>query len=52
MQHFTSHSGPLRQEIEEDNVKETLQHLCSHLNADVAQEAARTLGVLGGDTPL
>ncbi|KFO84237.1 Rap1 GTPase-GDP dissociation stimulator 1, partial [Buceros rhinoceros silvestris] len=43
-------SGPLRQEIEEDNIKETLQHLCSHRNADVAQEAARTLGVLEGDT--
>ncbi|XP_037996449.1 rap1 GTPase-GDP dissociation stimulator 1-like isoform X2 [Motacilla alba alba] len=44
-------SGDLRQEIEEDKIKDTLEQLCSHSNADVVKEAITTLQVLRGETP-
>ncbi|XP_040461700.1 rap1 GTPase-GDP dissociation stimulator 1-like isoform X2 [Falco naumanni] len=44
-------SGHLRQEIEEDKIKETLEQLCSHSNANVVKEAITTLQVLRGETP-
>ncbi|KAM9282094.1 rap1 GTPase-GDP dissociation stimulator 1-like [Cariama cristata] len=44
-------SGDLRQEIEEDKIKETLEQLCSHSNANVVKEAVTTLQVLRGETP-
>ncbi|XP_027555798.1 rap1 GTPase-GDP dissociation stimulator 1-A-like [Neopelma chrysocephalum] len=44
-------SGDLRQEIEEDKMKETLKQLCSHSNADVVKAAVTTLQVLRGETP-
>ncbi|XP_027748819.1 rap1 GTPase-GDP dissociation stimulator 1-like [Empidonax traillii] len=44
-------SGDLRQEIEEDKIKETLEQLCSHSNANVVKAAATTLEVLRGETP-
>lgn len=47
-QHFVSHSGDLRQEIEENKIKETIEQLCSHSNADVVKEAVTTLQVLRG----
>ncbi|NXB95990.1 GDS1 protein, partial [Vidua chalybeata] len=43
-------SGDLRQEIEEDKIKDTLEQLCSHSNADVVKEAITTLQVLRGET--
>ncbi|NXE90731.1 GDS1 protein, partial [Menura novaehollandiae] len=43
-------SGDLRQEIEEDKIKETLERLCSHSNANVVREAITTLQVLRGET--
>ncbi|NXW81824.1 GDS1 protein, partial [Alopecoenas beccarii] len=43
-------SGDLRQEIEEDKIKETLEQLCSHSNANVVKEAVTTLQVLRGET--
>ncbi|NXV83598.1 GDS1 protein, partial [Atlantisia rogersi] len=43
-------SGDLRQEIEEDKIKETLEHLCSHSNASVVKEAVTTLQVLRRET--
>ncbi|NXY13220.1 GDS1 protein, partial [Atrichornis clamosus] len=43
-------SGDLRQEIEEDKIKETLEQLCSHSNANVVREATTTLQVLRGET--
>ncbi|NXC94375.1 GDS1 protein, partial [Certhia familiaris] len=43
-------SGDLRQEIEEDKIKDTLEQLCSHSNASVVKEAMTTLQVLGGET--
>ncbi|NXK72782.1 GDS1 protein, partial [Amazona guildingii] len=43
-------SGDLRQEIEEDKIKETLEQLCSHSNANVVKEAITTLQVLRGET--
>ncbi|NWW22980.1 GDS1 protein, partial [Falcunculus frontatus] len=43
-------SGDLRQEIEEDNIKDTLERLCSHSNANVVKEAITTLQVLRGET--
>ncbi|NWY09863.1 GDS1 protein, partial [Aphelocoma coerulescens] len=43
-------SGDLRQEIEEDKVKDTLERLCSHSNANVVKEAITTLQVLRGET--
>ncbi|NWY25259.1 GDS1 protein, partial [Pheucticus melanocephalus] len=43
-------SGDLRQEIEEDKIKDTLEQLCSHSNADVVKEATTTLQVLRGET--
>ncbi|NXX66586.1 GDS1 protein, partial [Spizella passerina] len=43
-------SGDLRQEIEEDKIKDTLEQLCSHSNADVAKGATTTLQVLRGET--
>ncbi|NXU00304.1 GDS1 protein, partial [Buphagus erythrorhynchus] len=43
-------SGDLRQEIEEDKIKDTLEQLCSHSNANVVKEAIRTLQVLRGET--
>ncbi|NXI06714.1 GDS1 protein, partial [Irena cyanogastra] len=43
-------SGDLRQEIEEDKIKDTLEQLCSHSNADVVKEATTTLQVLRGKT--
>ncbi|NXN43989.1 GDS1 protein, partial [Rhinoptilus africanus] len=42
-------SGDLRQEIEEDKIKETLEQLCSHSNANVVKEAVTTLQVLRGE---
>ncbi|KFW85745.1 Rap1 GTPase-GDP dissociation stimulator 1, partial [Manacus vitellinus] len=42
-------SGDLRQEIEEDKIKETLEQLCSHSNANVVKAAVTTLQVLRGD---
>nr|XP_030131725.3 rap1 GTPase-GDP dissociation stimulator 1-like isoform X2 [Taeniopygia guttata] len=44
-------SGDLRQEIEEDKIKDTLEKLCSHSNADVVKGATTTLQVLRGETP-
>ncbi|NXH84096.1 GDS1 protein, partial [Edolisoma coerulescens] len=43
-------SGDLRQEIEEDKIKDTLEQLCSHSNASVVKEAITTLQVLRGET--
>ncbi|NWW38287.1 GDS1 protein, partial [Panurus biarmicus] len=43
-------SGDLRQEIEEDKIKDTLEQLCSHSNANVVKEAITTLQVLRGET--
>ncbi|KFO66005.1 Rap1 GTPase-GDP dissociation stimulator 1, partial [Corvus brachyrhynchos] len=43
-------SGDLRQEIEEDKIKDTLERLCSHSNANVVKEAITTLQVLRGET--
>ncbi|KAJ7405392.1 Rap1 GTPase-GDP dissociation stimulator 1 [Pitangus sulphuratus] len=43
--------GHLRQEIEEEKIKETLEQLCSHSNANVVKAAATTLEVLRGETP-
>ncbi|NXB79883.1 GDS1 protein, partial [Donacobius atricapilla] len=43
-------SGDLRQEIEEDKFKDTLERLCSHSNANVVKEAITTLQVLRGET--
>ncbi|NWT06880.1 GDS1 protein, partial [Mionectes macconnelli] len=43
-------SGDLRQEIEEDKIKATLEQLCSHSNANVVKAAATTLDVLRGET--
>ncbi|NWX59708.1 GDS1 protein, partial [Promerops cafer] len=43
-------SGDLRQEIEEDKIKDTLEQLCSHSNANVVKEAITTLQVLRGKT--
>ncbi|NXK06632.1 GDS1 protein, partial [Herpetotheres cachinnans] len=43
-------SGDLRQEIEEDKIKETLEQLCSHSDANVVKEAVTTLQVLRGET--
>ncbi|KFQ73808.1 Rap1 GTPase-GDP dissociation stimulator 1, partial [Phaethon lepturus] len=43
-------SGDLRQEIEEDKIKETLEQLCSHSNANVAKEAIATLQVVRRET--
>ncbi|NXQ76266.1 GDS1 protein, partial [Quiscalus mexicanus] len=43
-------SGDLRQEIEEDKIKDTLERLCSHSNADVVKGAITTLQVLRGET--
>ncbi|NXO27545.1 GDS1 protein, partial [Cisticola juncidis] len=42
-------SGDLRQEIEEDKIKDTLERLCSHSNANVVKEAMTTLQVLRGE---
>ncbi|NWI27391.1 GDS1 protein, partial [Sula dactylatra] len=42
-------SGGLRQEIEEDKIKETLEQLCSHSNANVVKGAVTTLQVLKGE---
>nr|XP_009686355.1 PREDICTED: rap1 GTPase-GDP dissociation stimulator 1-like [Struthio camelus australis] len=42
-------SGDLRQEIEEDKIKETLEQLCSHSNANVVKEAVTTLQILRGE---
>ncbi|XP_036241272.2 LOW QUALITY PROTEIN: rap1 GTPase-GDP dissociation stimulator 1-like [Molothrus ater] len=44
-------SGDLRQEIEEDKIKDTLEQLCSHSNPDVVKGAITTLQVLRGETP-
>ncbi|NXD92408.1 GDS1 protein, partial [Chaetorhynchus papuensis] len=43
-------SGDLRQEIEEDKIKDTLERLCSHSNANVVKEAITTLQVMRGET--
>ncbi|NXD36392.1 GDS1 protein, partial [Copsychus sechellarum] len=43
-------SGDLRQEIEENKIKDTLEQLCSHSNANVAKEAITTLQLLRGET--
>ncbi|NWI14456.1 GDS1 protein, partial [Crypturellus soui] len=39
-------SGDLRQEIEEENIKETLEQLCHHSNANVVKGAVTTLQIL------
>ncbi|XP_050815056.1 rap1 GTPase-GDP dissociation stimulator 1-like isoform X3 [Gopherus flavomarginatus] len=39
-------SGDLKQEVEEDNIKETLEKLCSHSNANVVKQAVMTLQIL------
>ncbi|KFQ35982.1 Rap1 GTPase-GDP dissociation stimulator 1, partial [Merops nubicus] len=39
-------SGDLRQEIEDDKIKETLEELCNDSNANVAKEAVTTLQAL------
>uniref|UniRef100_A0A8C2TQM1 Rap1 GTPase-GDP dissociation stimulator 1-like n=2 Tax=Coturnix japonica TaxID=93934 RepID=A0A8C2TQM1_COTJA len=44
-------SGHLRQEIEDNKIKETLEQLCSHSNADVVKEALLTLQILKGESP-
>ncbi|NXI25443.1 GDS1 protein, partial [Sterrhoptilus dennistouni] len=43
-------SGDLRQEIEKDKIKDTLEQLCSHSNANVVKEAITTLEALRGET--
>ncbi|NXU44357.1 GDS1 protein, partial [Drymodes brunneopygia] len=43
-------SGDLRQEIEENKIKDTLEQLCSHSNANVVKEAITTLQVMRGET--
>ncbi|NXD71418.1 GDS1 protein, partial [Eolophus roseicapillus] len=43
-------SGDLRQEIEKDKIKETLEQLCSHSNVNVVKEAVTTLQILRGET--
>ncbi|NXI41186.1 GDS1 protein, partial [Galbula dea] len=43
-------SGDLKQEIEDNKVKETLEELCRHSNANVVKEAVTTLQVLRGET--
>ncbi|NXY62048.1 GDS1 protein, partial [Callaeas wilsoni] len=43
-------SGDLRQQIEEDKIKDTLEQLCSHSNANVVKEATTMLQVLRGET--
>ncbi|NXF87784.1 GDS1 protein, partial [Eubucco bourcierii] len=43
-------SGDLRQEIEEDKIKATLDELCSHSNTNVVKEAVTTLQILRGET--
>ncbi|KFQ06974.1 Rap1 GTPase-GDP dissociation stimulator 1, partial [Haliaeetus albicilla] len=43
-------SGDLRQEIEENKIKETIEQLCSHSDANVVKEAVTTLQVLRGET--
>ncbi|NWH98304.1 GDS1A protein, partial [Tichodroma muraria] len=43
-------SGDLRQEIEEDKIKDTLEQLCSHSNANVVKAAITTLQGLRGGT--
>ncbi|XP_019357842.1 PREDICTED: rap1 GTPase-GDP dissociation stimulator 1-like [Gavialis gangeticus] len=43
-------SGDLRQEIEEDNFKETLETLCSYSNACVVNQAVMTLQILKDKT--
>lgn len=49
-QHFIAHLGGLRQEIEEDKIKETLEELCSHRNTNVVKEAVTTLQILTEET--
>ncbi|XP_053165685.1 rap1 GTPase-GDP dissociation stimulator 1-like isoform X7 [Hemicordylus capensis] len=39
-------SGDLRQEAEEDKVKETLEKLCGHINGNVAKQALMALQIL------
>ncbi|XP_030426964.1 rap1 GTPase-GDP dissociation stimulator 1-like isoform X3 [Gopherus evgoodei] len=39
-------SGDLKQEVEEDNIKETLEKLSSHSNANVVKQAVMTLQIL------
>ncbi|XP_064001463.1 LOW QUALITY PROTEIN: rap1 GTPase-GDP dissociation stimulator 1-like [Pogoniulus pusillus] len=43
-------SGDLRQEIEENKIKETLEELCSHSNTNVVKEAVTTLQILREET--
>ncbi|NXF09415.1 GDS1 protein, partial [Smithornis capensis] len=43
-------SGDLRQEVEADKIKETLEQLCSHSNANVVKAAVTTLQALKGET--
>ncbi|NXJ05518.1 GDS1 protein, partial [Odontophorus gujanensis] len=43
-------SGRLRREIEDNKIKETLEQLCSHSNADVVKEALITLQILKGES--
>lgn len=49
-QHFIFHLGDLRQEIQEDKIKETLEELCSHRNTNVVKEAVTTLQILTEET--
>uniref|UniRef100_A0A8C7A191 Rap1 GTPase-GDP dissociation stimulator 1-like n=1 Tax=Nothoprocta perdicaria TaxID=30464 RepID=A0A8C7A191_NOTPE len=41
----------LKSEIEERKIKESLEQLCNHSNADVVKGAVTTLQILGGEPP-
>nr|XP_060624996.1 rap1 GTPase-GDP dissociation stimulator 1-like [Anolis sagrei ordinatus] len=42
-------SGDLRQEAEGDEIKETLEKLCGHINENVAKQALMALHILNGE---
>nr|XP_006129978.1 rap1 GTPase-GDP dissociation stimulator 1-like [Pelodiscus sinensis] len=44
-------SGDLKQEVEKDNIEETLEKLCSHSNANVVKQAVMTLQILRDESP-
>ncbi|XP_008114013.2 rap1 GTPase-GDP dissociation stimulator 1 isoform X4 [Anolis carolinensis] len=45
-------SGDLRQEAEGDEIKETLEKLCGHINENVAKQALMALHILNGEQSL
>ncbi|XP_020657960.3 rap1 GTPase-GDP dissociation stimulator 1 [Pogona vitticeps] len=45
-------AGDLRQEAEEDNMKETLEKLCGHSNGNVAKQALMALQILNDEHSL